>query len=162
MPNDDTWNWTMQKWYFSILMLLFQGADILQLAFKYFCKFCFIWAAAWMDKTNKMTCVPSEDSDQPGHPVWSESSMSAWRNCGSLATYLAHCEDSDQTAWMSRLIWVFLGCTGHFVMLKLILLTPNMVSSTLFSVSSASSSIIFSSSISSSGYSGLKTETHSK
>ena len=25
-----------------------------------------IWAAA--DKTNKMTCVPSEDSDQPGHP----------------------------------------------------------------------------------------------
>ena len=20
------------------------------------------------DKTNKMTCVPSEDSDQPGHP----------------------------------------------------------------------------------------------
>ena len=52
------------------------------------------------DKTNKMACAPSEDSDQPGHPsslirvfavrpVWSESSLSralsAWRKLGSLA-----------------------------------------------------------------------------
>ena len=44
------------------------------------------------DKTNKMTCAPSEDSDQPGHrPVWpesslswSESSLSAWKNLGPL------------------------------------------------------------------------------
>ena len=26
------------------------------------------WNEARHDKTNKMTCVPSEDSDQPGHP----------------------------------------------------------------------------------------------
>ena len=39
-------------------------------------------------KTNKMACASSKDSDQPGHsPVWSESSLSAWRNTGSSATH---------------------------------------------------------------------------
>ena len=46
------------------------------------------------DKTNKMT-VP---------PVKTESSLSAWRKLGSLATHSAHSEDSDQTGWMPRLI----------------------------------------------------------
>ena len=32
-------------------------------------------------------------------PVWSESSLSAWRNIGSLATQSAHSEDSDQDGW---------------------------------------------------------------
>ena len=40
-------------------------------------------------------------------PVWSESSLSAWRKLGSLATHWAQSEDSDQTGWMPRLIWVF-------------------------------------------------------
>ena len=40
-------------------------------------------------------------------PVWSESSLSARRKLGSLATHLAHSEDSDQTGRMPRLIWVF-------------------------------------------------------
>ena len=40
-------------------------------------------------------------------PVWSESSLSAWRKLGSLATHWAHSEDSDQTGQMPRLIWVF-------------------------------------------------------
>ena len=31
------------------------------------------------------------------HPVWSESSLSAWRKLGSLATHWVHSEDSDQT-----------------------------------------------------------------
>ena len=44
-------------------------------------------------------------------PVWSESSLSAWRNLGSLATHWAHSEDSDQTGRMPRLIWVFAGRT---------------------------------------------------
>ena len=44
-------------------------------------------------------------------PVWSESSLSAWRNLWSLATHWAHCEDSDQTGRMPRLIWVFVGRT---------------------------------------------------
>ena len=33
-------------------------------------------------------------------PVWSESSLSAWRKLGSLATHWAHSEDSDQTGHM--------------------------------------------------------------
>ena len=47
--------------------------------------------------------------------VWSESSLSAWRKPGSLATNWAHTEDSDQTGQMPRLIWVFAGRTCHFV-----------------------------------------------
>ena len=39
-------------------------------------------------------------------------SLSAWRNLGSLATHWAHSEDSDQTGWMPRLIWVFAGRTS--------------------------------------------------
>ena len=64
------------------------------------------------DKTNTMSV----------RPVWSESSLSAWRNIGSLATHWAHSEDSDQTGHMHnedsdqighrpRLIWVFAGRT---------------------------------------------------
>ena len=73
-----------------------------------------------------MACPPSEDSDQPGHlpslirvfagcPGWSESSLSAWRKLGSLATHWAHSKDSDQTGQMPRLIWVFAGRTCHYV-----------------------------------------------
>ena len=60
-------------------------------------------------------------------PVWSESSPSAWRKLGSLATHWAHSEDSDQTGRMPRLIWVFAGrtlilsvlsCRGSFVFLR--------------------------------------------
>ena len=65
------------------------------------------------NKTNKMS---SENSDQPGHlPVWSESSLSAWRKLGSLATHWADSEDYDQSRRMPRLIWVFAGAPGHFV-----------------------------------------------
>ena len=44
-----------------------------------------------------------------------QSLLSAWRNTGSSATHWAHCEDSNQTGWMPRLIWVFTGHTDHFV-----------------------------------------------
>ena len=40
-------------------------------------------------------------------PVWSESSLSAWRKLGSLTTHWAHSKDFDQTGRMPRLIWVF-------------------------------------------------------
>ena len=56
-----------------------------------------------------------------GHPVTcaptqiSLGILYARRNLGSLATHSAHSEDSDQTGLMPRLIWVFAGCTGHFV-----------------------------------------------
>ena len=48
-------------------------------------------------------------------PVWSGSSLSTWSKLRSLATHWAHNEDSDQTVRMPRLIWVFIGCTCHFV-----------------------------------------------
>ena len=44
---------------------------------------------------------------------WSESSLSGCRGYGSLAAHRVTCEDSDQTAWMRRLIWVFTGRICH-------------------------------------------------
>ena len=48
-------------------------------------------------------------------PVWSESSLSAWKKLGSLVTHLAHSEDAGQTGWMPRLIWIFAGRPCQFV-----------------------------------------------
>ena len=42
---------------------------------------------------------------------WSESSLSARRNLGSLATHWAHTEDSEQTRQVPTSIWVFAGRT---------------------------------------------------
>ena len=47
------------------------------------------------------------------HTIWSSSSLSAWRSIGSLVTYRAQNEDSDQTGRTSRLIWVFAGRSGQ-------------------------------------------------
>ena len=50
------------------------------------------------DKTNKMSVRPAKTRISLGiRPVWSESSLSAWRKFGTLATHWAHSEDSDQT-----------------------------------------------------------------
>ena len=71
------------------------------------------------DKTNKMIVRPTKTQISLGiRPVWSESSLSAWRKLGSLATHLAHSEDSDQTGRMPRLIWVFYGRTLIFLVLS--------------------------------------------
>ena len=43
--------------------------------------------------------------------VWSESSLSAWRNVAFLVIQKAPSEDSGQTARMRRLIWIFAGRT---------------------------------------------------
>ena len=62
--------------------------------------------------TNKMSVRPTKTQISLGiRPVWPESSLSAWRQLGSLATHWAHSEDSDQTGRMPRLIWVFAGRT---------------------------------------------------
>ena len=64
------------------------------------------------DKSNKMSVRPAKTQISLGiRPVWSESSMSARRKLGSLATHKAHSEDCDQTGRMPRLIWVFAGRT---------------------------------------------------
>ena len=64
------------------------------------------------DKTNKMRVRPAKTQISLGsRPVWSESSLSAWRILGPLATHWAHSKDSDQIGRMPRLIWVFAGRT---------------------------------------------------
>ena len=46
------------------------------------------------DKTNKVTVRPAKTQISQGIcPVWSESSLSAWKKLGPLATHLAHSED---------------------------------------------------------------------
>ena len=57
------------------------------------------------DKTNKMIFVPSEDSDQPGHPP-SLIRVFAVRSVGSLGPNLLQADsaDSDRTGRMPRLI----------------------------------------------------------
>ena len=71
------------------------------------------------DKTNKMSVRPEKTQISLGiRPVWSESSLSAWRKLRSLATHWAHREDSDQTGRMPRLIWVFAGRTVTLLVLS--------------------------------------------
>ena len=61
-----------------------------------------------MTKPTKWHVRPAKTQISLGiRPVWSESSLSAWRKLGSLATHWAHSEYSDQTGRMPRLIWVF-------------------------------------------------------
>ena len=73
------------------------------------------------DKTYKVTVRPVKTEISLGiRPVWSESSLSAWRKIGSLATHWAHSEDSDQTgriwvfAWRT-LVLLVLSCRGSFI-----------------------------------------------
>ena len=73
--------------------------------------------------TQYMSHRTTKPTKWPVGPVWSESSLWAWRILGSLATHGVHTRASDQTGRMPRLIWAFAGCTGHFigfVMLRLI------------------------------------------
>ena len=73
----------------------------------------------WHDKTNKVTVRPVKTQISLGiRPVWSVSSLSAWRKLGSLATHQAHGEDSDQTGRMPRLIWIFAGRTVTLLVLS--------------------------------------------
>ena len=77
-------------------------------------------------KTHKMTCAPSEDSDQTRHtPSLIRAFAVCIKRVWVLASLQVHIEDSHQTWWMSRLIWFFTRLTGNFVgfiMLQLILL----------------------------------------
>ena len=67
-----------------------------------------IWAMTWHNQ--QCGCAPSKTQISLGIcPVWLESSLSAWRKLRSSVTYWAHCEDSDQTGRLSRLIWSSLG-----------------------------------------------------
>ena len=66
-------------------------------------------------KTNKITWASSENSDQPAHTVWLQSSLYAWGRFGFSPTQRMPSEVSDQTEQLHRLFWVFLGGTHNFV-----------------------------------------------
>ena len=65
------------------------------------------------NKTNKMTCAPSEDSNQPGHPPSLIRGFAV-----RMKKHWAHSEDSDQTGQMPRLSWVFAGRTVILLVLS--------------------------------------------
>ena len=68
------------------------------------------------DKTTKWSLRRAKTQISLGiRPVWSKSSLSAWRNLVSWANHWAHGEDSYQTGRMPGLIWEFAGRTNHFV-----------------------------------------------
>ena len=85
----------------------------------------FYLSSRWQFNEQKMSCLMTKPTKWHVQtvkiqislgfcPVWSESSLSTWRNLGSLATHWMHSKDSDQTGRMPRLIWIFAGCS-HFV-----------------------------------------------
>ena len=76
------------------------------------------WASAWK-KQQQISVRPAKTQISLGiPPVWSESSLSAWRKLGSLATHWAHSDDTDQTGRMPRLIRVFAGRTVILLVLS--------------------------------------------
>ena len=70
----------------------------------YFIAVVYKWAATWQNQQNGM-CAQRRHRSAWASAQSDQSSLSAWRKLGSLATHLAHSQDSD------RLIWVFAGCT---------------------------------------------------
>ena len=71
------------------------------------------------DKTNKMSVRPVKTQISLGiRPVWSESSLCAQWEAKDLSFLHADSEDSDQTGWMPRLIWVFAGRTVSLLVLS--------------------------------------------
>ena len=68
------------------------------------------------DKTKKLIVRPAKTQISLGiRPIWSESSLCARWVAKDPSFLHADREDSDQTGRMPRLIWVFAGCTCHFV-----------------------------------------------
>ena len=56
------------------------------------------------DKTNKMTCTPSEDAEQPGHPPSLISLCCPHKESLDPWLFLEHTVKTDQTVQMPRLI----------------------------------------------------------
>ena len=71
-----------------------------------------------MTKPTKWVCVQRRFRSAWASAQSDQSSLSAWRKLGSLATHWAHSEDSDQTGRMPWLIWVFAGCTVTLLVLS--------------------------------------------
>ena len=72
-----------------------------------------------MTKPTKWHVCPAKTQISLGiRPVWSASSLFAWRKLGFLATHWAYSEDSDQTGRMPRLFWVFVWRTVILLVLS--------------------------------------------
>ena len=71
-----------------------------------------------MTKPTKWLCAQRRLRSAWASVQSDQSSLSAWRKLGSLATHWAHSEDSDQTGRMPRLIWVFTGRTVILLVLS--------------------------------------------
>ena len=76
-----------------------------------------IWAASWQNQQSGY--APNEDLDQPGHPPSLLRAFACVQWVAKVPTFLhADSEDSDQTGWMPRLIWVFTGRTATLLVLS--------------------------------------------
>ena len=74
------------------------------------------WYEPPHDKTNKIACAPSYDSDQPGHPP---SLIRVFAVRMKKAGVLSNPLSAQRRLWSdwadAQLIWVFAGRTCHFV-----------------------------------------------
>ena len=71
------------------------------------------------DKTNNVAVRPAKTQISLGiRPVWSESSMCAQWVAKDPSFLRVDSEDSDQTGWMPRLLWVFAGRTVTLLVLS--------------------------------------------
>ena len=69
-----------------------------------------------MTKPTKWPMRPAKTRISLGiRPVWSEASLCLQWVAKDTWFLHADSEGSDQTRWVPRLIWVFAGCTAHFV-----------------------------------------------
>ena len=69
-----------------------------------------------MTKPTKWYMCPAKTQISLGiRPVWSESSLCAQWVAKDSSFLHADSKDSDRTGRIPRLIWVFAGCTCHFV-----------------------------------------------
>ena len=109
-------NWMLRCFYQENTSLIYTLYKELKWNWEFY-SYRFTRVATWQNQQNE--CAPAKTQISLGiRPVWSESSLSAWRKLGSLATNWWHREDSDQTGWMPRLIWVFAGCTVTLLVLS--------------------------------------------
>ena len=72
------------------------------------------WASAWQNQQNDVR--PAKTQISLGiHPVWSESSLSAWRNLGPQATHWAQCKECPgwpESLLGAQVILLVLSCHG--------------------------------------------------
>ena len=100
--------------------------------FIFACSLFWFWLSAYLqklnepqhDKTNKMISAPSEDSDQPGHPLSLIKVLAVCMKKPWVLNYLLTASERLWSVWVDvpRLICVLAGRLGHlvcFVMLHL-------------------------------------------